>query len=677
LQLHPTLSWYMDSKGSNRVQLRGKHPVYFMGRPHVEPQRGNMSCAVLTHMVSIKRIVSCVVLLASGLFAADAQPASFLRPQYIPIGPGCNQILTGDFNGDGKTDIAVAHAGPGFTVMLGKGDGTFLRKDIGQGQIPGSTVALVAVADFNSDGILDILAEAYIGPPGQPMDVKNFRYVPLLGNGDGTFRVGEILDLGGGGVILVADFNGDGKPDLLVSEFAVRFGKGDGSFQAAGPTTRYPEGDCCFVVSGDFNHDGKADIAMISGRRGLVYVFIGNGDGTFKAYASYGAPPAANGFKTLATGDLNRDGNLDLIMGAEKGVGVLLGNGDGTFRAGVPYLFPVQRLNFLTGQSSAIADLNGDGIPDVVNGFTMFPGNGDGTLQAPIDFGQWAETSYPGPLAAVDFNGDGKPDLIGQAADGMGLWFLINNSPGTDTSVAAVSSADYRDAVAPGSLATVFGKALANGTASATQLPLPTVLQNTKVRVLDQNGIERLAQLLYVSPTQINFLVPPGVPEGYVIINVDNGKTPLIQGARATPVRAAAAGFFTVDGSGTGLPAALAVRVHSDGSQTPVPVVQCFTGGSCVPVPIDLKAEGTVYLSVYGTGFDNSPPSLVFCRPNEITSQVSYSGPQGQFPGLDQLNLALAKTFPSGRLDITCGFASPLGTGFQTTSSATFTVYIK
>ncbi len=634
-----------------------------------------MSYAVLTNMISSNKIVSCVLMLASGL-AADAQSVSFLRPQYIPIGPGCCQMLTGDFNSDGKTDIVVSTSAPGFTVLLGKGDSTFLRKDIAQGQVPGNTVGLVAVADFNSDGILDILAVGDTGLNPSQFGV-GFRYVPLLGNGDGSFHAAAVLDLGGEIVKAIADFNGDGKPDLLVqaypgSGFAVRFGNGDGTFQAAGPTTGYPEGDCCFAVSGDFNHDGKADVAMISVRRGVVYVFIGNGDGTFKAYASYGVPPAANGFKTLATGDLNRDGNLDLVVGAGMGVGVLLGTGDGTFRAGVAYLFPLQRLNFLTGQSSAIADLNGDGIPDVVNGFTVFLGNRDGTLQAPITFGQWTETPYSGPLAATDFNGDGKPDLAGQAVDGMGLCLMINNSPATDTSVTAVSAADYRNVVAPGSIAAVFGKGLTDVTASATQLPLQTSLQNTKLRVLDQNGTERLAQLLYVSPTQINFLIPSDTAQGNAIINVDNGKTPLIQGARATPVRAAAAGIFTVDESGRGLAAATAVRVHSDGSQTPVSVLQCSSGRSCVPVPIDLKAEGTVYLSVYGTGFDNAPASFDRCDPFIL----SYSGPQGQFPGLDQLNIPLPKTLPSGSTDITCGFGSPSAVGFLS-SSVTFTVYIK
>src|SRR5207245_781755 len=107
---------------------------------------------------------------------------------------------------------------------------------------------------------------------------------------------------------------------------------------------------------------------------------------------------------------------------------------------------------------------------------------------------------------------------------------------------------------------------LAQNTAAATGLPLPTVLANTSVRVLNTNGVEQLASLLYVSPSQINLIIPQQIPNtGYLILNVDNGSGPLIEGARATPVQAVAAGLFTADGTGHGLAAASAVRVQGDG----------------------------------------------------------------------------------------------------------------
>src|SRR5438105_1253013 len=90
---------------------------------------------------------SCVLAFALGATALPSQPPSLLLPQYIPIGLRCCRMLIGDFNRDGKVDIVVSSALPGYTVLLGKGDGTFTRKDVGQGQVPGTGVGLVAVAD--------------------------------------------------------------------------------------------------------------------------------------------------------------------------------------------------------------------------------------------------------------------------------------------------------------------------------------------------------------------------------------------------------------------------------------------------------------------------------------------------------------------------------------------------
>jgi uncharacterized protein (TIGR03437 family) len=198
---------------------------------------------------------------------------------------------------------------------------------------------------------------------------------------------------------------------------------------------------------------------------------------------------------------------------------------------------------------------------------------------------------------------------------------------------------------------------------------LPTVLQNTKVKILDQNGAERLAGLIYVSPSQINFLVPPETAEGYAIINIDNGKTPLVLGARSTPVRGVAPGFFTMDGTGHGPPAATAIAIQSNGTRTAIPVLQCSSASQCTLTPIDLNANGTVYLSVNGTGFANGGSA---CDMGTVT----YSGPQRQFPGLDQLNLQLPKTLPSGTVNITCQF-QPATDGVGENPSASFTVSIK
>jgi hypothetical protein len=131
-----------------------------------------------------------------------------------------------------------------------------------------------------------------------------------------------------------------------------------------------------------------------------------------------------------------------------------------------------------------------------------------------VIFGHW------NVLAPADFNGDGKIDLVARG-NGTALAVLINNTPRTDSSATAVSAATHVSPVAPGSIASVFGKGLATTTASAPGVPWPTALENVRVLVLDRNGVERLAGLVYVSPSQINFQVPPDTAEGYAIFNVD------------------------------------------------------------------------------------------------------------------------------------------------------------
>jgi uncharacterized protein (TIGR03437 family) len=620
---------------------------------------------------------------SSGIFAvltfwtfaspADGQSLSFL-PRYVPIGDQCCSALTGDFNRDGKADIVVAHSASSVTVLLGKGDGNFTRIETGQGPGPGPVIdSVIAAADVNSDGIIDLIVA---------IDGGSGAYALLIGNGDGTFRSPAVLELGGDSIVAVGDFNGDGKPDLLVSpagvyeDFAARLGNGDGTFQPAGPAQSFPDGDCCFTVVGDFNHDGKADVAQTAVRHSdHVWVWLSDGRGGFQTKSTYSVNGlATNGLKTLAIGDLNRDGNPDLVMGTWKGVGVLLGNGDGTFRSGPSYQVPLLPTASIRGEPLIVADLDGDGVPDVADGFAVLLGNGDGSLQAPVIFGQQLDSRYgPTFVFAADFNGDRRLGLVGTGGNGSELLVLINNSPGTDSSVTGVSAASYGTPVAPGSIVTAFGNGLATSTASASAVPWPTTLDNVRVRVLDQNGVERPAGIIYISPSQINFQIPPGTSEDYAIINVDNGKTPLTEGARATPVKTVAAGFFTADGTGTGIAAATALRVQGD-ARTPVPVFQCSSTGSCTPVPIDLSVGGAVYLSVYGTGFGNA--AQPGCDSMNTAISVSYSGPQGEFPGLDQLNVLLPKTLPHGRVDITCEF-QPAVVVFGSLSTASFTIYIK
>ena len=228
--------------------------------------------------------------------------------------------------------------------------------------------------------------------------------------------------------------------------------------------------------------------------------------------------------------------------------------------------------------------------------------------------------------------------------------FLVDNiratlfSPLTSAITGHVSAASYASGMpqAAGMIATLFGQGLASGTAAAATPPPPTTLANGTVAVKDSLGVERPAPLFYVSPTQINYVVPEATALGPATLTVASAGQATAAGAMI--VEAVSPGLFTANFDGRGVPAANAVTVAPDQTQTLQEVARCGTAqGSCVASPLDLGTGGTrVVLVLYGTGIrGRSSLSAVTAKIGGVNAEVQYAGAQSQYVGLDQVNVVI------------------------------------
>lgn len=337
--------------------------------------------------------------------------------------------VAGDFNGDGVPDLAVVNPNvTAVTIELGNGDGTFKTPTT----LPLTTYPAALVAgDFNGDGKLD-LAVSSTGPNyNSPGTLSIF-----LGNGNGTFTAGY-SGTGFGSVFAVADFDRDGKLDLLTSNNGatkVLFGKGDGTFSAPVTAGAYQT----FAVA-DLNGDGVPDLigqgtTTVNGAYvTTTLLYLGNGDGTFRQTGTTFTPSSSEGIQLVTIGDFNGDGIPDVAVDGNyySSPVIFLGKGDGTFTQA-----PGATNSSVNETLSMVAaDLNQDGKLDLIltnansgsyagyvntinPDFVVLLGDGDGTFTPVGANTMLGNTAY---AVVADFNGDGKQEIALQAGSNLVL----------------------------------------------------------------------------------------------------------------------------------------------------------------------------------------------------------------------------------------------------------------
>jgi hypothetical protein len=355
-------------------------------------------------------------LLAAGMFAGPHYArAQFEERATFPACAYPASIAVGDFARGGGPDLAVVCRAnsKNVVVFLGNGDGTFrLGNTYTAGLGPNSVVA----ANLVRGGPLDLVVA------NEESDYISI----LLGNGDGTFRAGPQSPPTPApeSFVTVGDFNGDGVPDLVAISYenpckcvSVFLGNGDGTFQKAINTAP------SFVVEsigvGDFNGDGNLDV--VTAGDWTINVLLGNGDGTFRYGASY---PSLESPASIAVADFSGNGNLDLAVASASAVSILMGDGDGTFQPAVNYAtnYPLSVTTAVLTRSHNLDLIVANSI--FPSGVSVFSGDGDGTFQPGIFYpSTFLVTEY---AVVGDFSGDHLTDIAYADYENEGVTVLLN-----------------------------------------------------------------------------------------------------------------------------------------------------------------------------------------------------------------------------------------------------------
>lgn len=427
---------------------------------------------------------------------------------------GTNGPAIGDFNGDGRPDFAVPTNGGPVVILLGKGDGTFTT-GTPINTTPPFTPTSVVVGDFNGDGKQDLAVLS-----GQGIGSVNI----YLGNGDGTFQNPKNFPVAASTsasrLLAIGDFNRDGIEDLVatnsgLNQVAVILGNGDGTFNA--PAYFSSPSQPWNVVVGDINNDGFLDLAVAADGGGSATILQGNGDGTFQPAVLVNVGSSQVG--SVALGDFNGDGYLDLATTSapDNAVYILLNKGTATPSFGSPTKITMNSGPYYL----TIGDFNRDGITDIIsanNGNTtvgLMLGKGGGAFNTPTYY-----TVSAGAIFANegDINGDDQVDLT--AVTGNGLSVLLSGQ----SEQAALSKVAFYGCNTQSVTATYGGDGN-YGTSTSNALTFTPTTQNTTLTlaVMPANGVT--GQQVTLQATLAPYAYGSTTTNGELVTFTNNGAT--------------------------------------------------------------------------------------------------------------------------------------------------------
>jgi uncharacterized protein (TIGR03437 family) len=583
----------------------------------------------------------------------------------VAIGQSGTSLTVADFNQDGYLDVAIACPYSNeVIVLLGDGSGRLVQDPKG-GTLPTTVLPLyIANGDFNGDGKVDLVV------------IHESTLTIFLGDGAGGFAAQPDISPAGAYSLhspAVGDLDGDGKLDLAIpnaddpiSNVFILLGDGTGGFEAAAISPLESPGGSIAAALEDFNNDGRLDLAVANDEADSVAVFLGAPSTNSQlALTAIPTPTVAVEFpltyNLISSGYRAPTGTVALQSGGTEIATESVSDSSASFQltfntAGTQMVYAVYSGDATTtGFTTPVLSLNVAKGNQTIT-FPALPRHSYG--DPPFTVTASASSGLPVIISVVS----GPATIVGNVVTltGTGAVTLQASQPGNANFLPAasveqqlqiassllqidtvVNAASYSAGpLASDSYAVVFGAGLGSGVQSSEGLT--TTLGGSSIQIVDASGKASSALLYYISPAQMNFLMPSNLRPGMAKLTVSNQAG--ISGTAQIMVSAVSPGIFSADATGTGVAAGSALRVSAAGTQTQLSIGN-FSGTPliCTPIPIDLGGPtDTVYLSLYGTGIrGRSMLTDVSAAIGGVTTTVLYAGAQPNFQGLDQVNLRI------------------------------------